>query len=396
MRIKTINKSKKTLIFSLVTILMTIVLLIPLFTTKPKSKDTTAEIQEQTITFSIDNEEFSANREMTWESWIDSEFNTEEYSIDENNYICNENGKLTRNSKLIMKNYYVIENAEYKFTINTYILNIEYEDTTLSYIFEQDMTWAEWLSSDYADDSIFSENPATYVGNGILINIGTWNEQIIYVLYNNTNSVEVLKSDLINSNYTYELILNITFEIENTTYSALNGWTWADFVDYLDSLDNAPITLSIDNDGHITDGSGFVSYNSTYVLDTDLIVENREYDIVIPTPQLPDPSQITNLTGTSWILNSDVYVNSQVDYYIDCSYNNATFSTINFKYYSSDGKNWKGIQLDDSYDLVSITAMSNPIPYYDNLALTITGGTDVTNQNLIDWLVNNATLISVS
>ena len=163
MKIKTSNKSKKTLIFSLVAILMTIVLLIPLFTTKPKSKDTTAEIQEQTITFSIDNEEFSADREMTWEQWVESEYNTEEYSIDENDYVCNENGKLTRNSNLIKKNYFVIENAEYIFVINSYILNIEYdnyygENTNLSIIYEQDMTWADWLNSNYKNINLVSVN----------------------------------------------------------------------------------------------------------------------------------------------------------------------------------------------------------------------------------------------
>ena len=266
MRIKTSNKSKKTLIFSLVAILMTIVLLIPLYTTKPRSKDTTAEIQEQTIIFSIDNEDFTANREMTWEQWVESEYNTEDYYIDEYNFICNENGKLTRNSNLIKKNYYVVENAEYIFVINTYILNIEYENTTLSYVFEQDMTWAEWLSSEYADDSIFRQNTGVYVNlNYIRIELGSYNNHNEYVLCDATLETKPLRTDLINSNHTYELLHIIYFNIGDAPvvldpitnepmnitvygYECIDGWTWEDFVNYLDNLDNPPITLSIDNE----------------------------------------------------------------------------------------------------------------------------------------------------
>ena len=322
MKIKTSNKSKKTLIFSLVAILMTIVLLIPLFTTKPKSKDTTAEMQEQTIIFSIDNEDFTANREMTWEQWVDSEYNTEEYSIDENNYICNENGKLTRNSNLIKKNYYVIENAEYIFVINTYILNIEYENTTLSYVFEQDMTWAEWLSSEYADDSIFRQNTGVYVNlNYIRIELGSYNNHNEYVLCDATLETKPLRTDLINSNHTYELLHIIQFNIGDAPvvldpitnepmnitvygYECIDGWTWEDFVNYLDSLDNPPITLSIDNDGYITDGTNFVSYNGTLCLSTDLIVANREYDLTNP---IPEPELIGFTTQYSGSENQQLF-----------------------------------------------------------------------------------------
>lgn len=322
MKIKTSNKSKKTLIFSLVAILMTIVLLIPLFTTKPKSKDTTAEMQEQTIIFSIDNEDFTANREMTWEQWVDSEYNTEEYSIDENNYICNENGKLTRNSNLIKKNYYVIENAEYIFVINTYILNIEYENTTLSYVFEQDMTWAEWLSSEYADDSIFRQNTGVYVNlNYIRIELGSYNNHNEYVLCDATLETKPLRTDLINSNHTYELLHIIQFNIGDAPvvldpitnepmnitvygYECIDGWTWEDFVNYLDSLDNPPITLSIDNDGYITDGTNFVSYNGTLCLSTDLIVANREYDLTNP---ISEPELIGFTTQYSGSENQQLF-----------------------------------------------------------------------------------------
>ena len=284
MKIKTSNKSKKTLIFSLVAILMTIVLLIPLFTTKPKSKDTTAEIQEQTITFSIDNEEFSADREMTWEQWVESEYNTEEYSIDENDYVCNENGKLTRNSNLIKKNYFVIENAEYIFVINSYILNIEYdnyygENTNLSIIYEQDMTWADWLNSNYKNINLVSVN------NGGLYEITQNslipNMSIIHYLIDIDDENIVIPTDFILSNHEYSLLLEINFEIDNTTYYAIHGMTFEQWVDSDFNIDN----YYVDIDNYITDGTNFVSYSSSYVVDTDEIVFNREYDLTNPIPE---------------------------------------------------------------------------------------------------------------
>ena len=100
---------------------------------------------------------------------------------------------------------------------------------------------------------------------------------------------------------------------------------------------------------------------------------------------------VSDLTGTTWLLNSSVTIEQQNDYSVNCTYSDYVFNSINFKYYSSDGKVWKGIQLGNSYDLIPITAEANPISYSGNLPLTITGGTDVTNATLIAWLEANAT-----
>ena len=102
---------------------------------------------------------------------------------------------------------------------------------------------------------------------------------------------------------------------------------------------------------------------------------------------------VADLTGTNWILNSNIYITEAVSYSINSIFSDYTFSSIDFNFYTADGKTWKSLKLDNSFAIVEATATANPVENtYSSSILSITGGTDATNPDLITWLSQNATL----
>lgn len=104
---------------------------------------------------------------------------------------------------------------------------------------------------------------------------------------------------------------------------------------------------------------------------------------------------ITNLTGTTWLINRLPATPSVTIYgYIDFTSNSNQFDAITL-YNKRDGDGNIAYRMGTDY----------PFTAYDSLAgwaasayrtITITGGTDVTNASLISWLEANATQVQTT
>lgn len=96
---------------------------------------------------------------------------------------------------------------------------------------------------------------------------------------------------------------------------------------------------------------------------------------------------VTDLTGTTWILNNSIMTRSSGYYNINFTNNNASYTNINWTYLDDD--DFFALY----YGSTNVYVYSGgPIWNSENYkTIQITGGTDATNSNLISWLQNNAT-----
>lgn len=97
---------------------------------------------------------------------------------------------------------------------------------------------------------------------------------------------------------------------------------------------------------------------------------------------------ITDLTNTTWLFNDNLSLINEFSYSIDFMSDNINYNYLSYRFREGDVINY--INDNDSI-----------LVYYDGWAnnsyktIHITGGTDVTNTDLISWLENNATQITV-
>lgn len=103
--------------------------------------------------------------------------------------------------------------------------------------------------------------------------------------------------------------------------------------------------------------------------------------------------QITDLTGTTWELKSTITLGLNETFYVNISYENYTFSKIEFNAddFSGEGNYTYGLYFDN----YMIVEGRNITPNTNQQVFKITNGNDVTNSSLINWLQSNATLISI-
>lgn len=170
-----------------------------------------------------------------------------------------------------------------------------------------------------------------------------------------------------NSSYTRFAYSDIGAD-DGIYYGSTRVAAWGDYVVTKGWIDQAYRIISITGGTDVTN-SDLISYFETYATQVD----------------------VTDLTETVWQLKSNVYIEAQVSYAVNVSYSGYTFGSIDFIYYTADGKTWKGIKLDNSYSVIEITAIANPVdvdPSTD--VLRITNGTDATNPDLIAWFTTNA------
>lgn len=122
---------------------------------------------------------------------------------------------------------------------------------------------------------------------------------------------------------------------------------------------------------------------------------------------------ISDLTNTTWVLNSSVSWWSSIDFsskwfYIDFTSNNNNYNELDFDSFNGEDENGEFFQQylvyrnnithNDAYVFYEISPYTdeilhfNPYNYYNDAyrTITITGGTDATNTDLINWLSANA------
>lgn len=98
---------------------------------------------------------------------------------------------------------------------------------------------------------------------------------------------------------------------------------------------------------------------------------------------------ITDLTGYTWVGNSSILVNEDKLCYINFTCNSATYTVF---YYNNSGVYENIIYLNSSNQME--TAYSNSWTNNSYKTIEITGGSDVSNADLISWLEANGTLIA--
>ena len=111
----------------------------------------------------------------------------------------------------------------------------------------------------------------------------------------------------------------------------------------------------------------------------------------------PEPEPVTDLTGTKWLIDigddgNVLNYSENMSYTLDFTSNDTSYYGI--KFYRSGrvpSENWYITYVDDDE-----TQVWNAMTFWDDdsyRTISITGGTDATNEDLIAWLYENATLI---
>lgn len=99
---------------------------------------------------------------------------------------------------------------------------------------------------------------------------------------------------------------------------------------------------------------------------------------------------ITNLTNTTWIFNQSLDVNSigtytgTINYYINYTLDDVNYGYVTFG--STNGTRYNAFTVGNK-DYMSMSGWMTGLPD----PITITGGSDVTNNTFITWLQSNAT-----
>ena len=371
MKIKMKRKSKWSLIFSLLGIVLVMGLIVSIFATLGKSNSSNnanenISPKKEVISFFIGENEYSADYEMTWEDWISSDYNTIQLTID-NDVVCSPIATLTRNSNNVLKNYYVIDNAEYGFT--PILLSFSIGESV--YQSEIGMTWSQWVNSEYndnisiIDNFVYTQNGViTYNNNNILKtetiiedvdysivstlsfelkvnengynhcraeNNMTWAQWIAsdynylsvltlngytavnnyYIHKFNTNEF-VQTSDTIVSGQSYRYKNeHITFTIDNTSYTAESGMTWLQWVNSPFNINNCTIL-----NNNIMYSNGLIANNGSFVLKADTIIANTSYTLEntisfnIGNTSYQSTGLVVQTTWQSWVnsaYNTDNY-----------------------------------------------------------------------------------------
>ena len=207
-----------------------------------------------------------------------------------------------------------------------------------------------------------------------------------------------------------------------SSISTLVGTKWAIRNDAVNGLGNTNSTYAINftsNSNNYTsmklygtsgvpvDGNYNISYNSEQVygassgwgVQADRIIEisdgtdatnaNLIAWLQANATQVP----VVDLSGTSWVFNNELNLLSSGDYYLTFNSNNEHYTQITAGVSSSRGFYLRYRDPDFPLNVYAYTSYEQePIWANENYkTISITGGTDATNPDLIVWLSQNAT-----
>lgn len=113
------------------------------------------------------------------------------------------------------------------------------------------------------------------------------------------------------------------------------------------------------------------------------------------------PSPVTDLTGTTWVFNDTLppHFSEKGEYYTEGNIRGLTPTSdygyfINFIWKDENGEYNCNYIYNYNYDagtIIGVATYPDGPAHWFNGSMTITGGTDATNTNLITWLEANAT-----
>ncbi|WP_162611041.1 hypothetical protein [Flavonifractor sp. An91] len=174
------------------------------------------------ITFSVNYESLISSDNSTWQNWLGTSNNINNYTTDNTNVYDNYGDKIlqpvTHIPVTVGDN--IIKNTRYVTQISFYIDEQEYEGYS-------DYTWLDWVSSDFNTDNKFSINK-----DGLLVdNLGNkvgqiqWDNSVIY-----ENSYSQLQRD-IHYSILYNQETTVEFMIDSVTYEKYDYMTWSEWLE---------------------------------------------------------------------------------------------------------------------------------------------------------------------
>ena len=174
------------------------------------------------ITFSVNYESLISSDNSTWQNWLGTSNNINNYTTDNTNVYDNYGDKIlqpvTHIPVTVGDN--IIKNTRYVTQISFFIDEQEYEGYS-------DYTWLDWVSSDFNTDNKFSINK-----DGLLVdNLGNkvgqiqWDNSVIY-----ENSYSQLQRD-IHYSILYNQETTVEFMIDSVTYEKYDYMTWSEWLE---------------------------------------------------------------------------------------------------------------------------------------------------------------------
>ena len=223
-------------------------------------------IKEATFSFTVGTTTFTADADMTWIEWVGGNYAPDSYSCLGNDskvkptgdtYIVDSNGNTVYGRDLItVGGTYAIKEISFSFRVDG-----------KTYIAETEMTWFEWVKSNYAPDSYTcssTESKVKPTGD-------------TYIVDSNGNAV--LGKDYITVGGEYSIAdeeTTKTFTIAGKSYDFEEGMTWYEWVrsnyspdSYTCVGDGSRVkptgdTYIVDRDGNAVYGRDFISEGGVY------------------------------------------------------------------------------------------------------------------------------------
>lgn len=227
------------------------------------------------ITFTIDGNEYQAEEGMTWEEWVDSEYNTDGWYYKEysDGYLVT--SELYQHKYGVGVSLYDILETGLQYTSG---LMWEYSSFTLGgaiYYGRNDYTWDDWVNSEDNTDGYY------IVGAGAAYYLT--NEE----LEKDNNGFDIGSRDTYVQEGDYELVQieevpkgDFTFTIDGGGYGATDGMTWGEWCESEFNTSEGLIVIS--NGSPYYEGFYMSNQNGEQQYEADEIVAGGAYKCDIP------------------------------------------------------------------------------------------------------------------
>ena len=171
------------------------------------------------ITFTINGTTYQAESGMTWSEWVESDYNTANVYIIDRSVLIGNDSLLFLNASAVYSENTIQANADYSVIGGSTAL-ISFTIDGVTYKATSDMTWNEWVESDYNTANVYIIDRSVLIGNDSLLFL---------------NASAVYSENTIQANTDYSVIGGsttlISFTIDGITYKATSGMTWNEWID---------------------------------------------------------------------------------------------------------------------------------------------------------------------
>ena len=213
-------------------------------------------VDSNELSFKINGTTYYALEGMNWIDWINSPYNTDGYVIFDSNVHNSQKTKFINQDITSL----ITSNSNYA---ETNLTSITISSTP--YKAKPNMTWQEWVASEYNINGYLVHKSKIYRGN--------------YTAVVTTGSTDISPSDIVTAGTYLErvvpLVNTFTFTINGTTYTSEENMTWSEWVNT--AYNTLGLTIS---GGEVRKGNYYISPSGCYgcpVSPTDVISTNGSY-----------------------------------------------------------------------------------------------------------------------